>query len=101
MSKRGKGQNCAYCRRIMEATGSAGKLAATKDHVVPKSKWAPIDRIYGSRLVWCCRQCNTIKGDMMPADWENFMAVNPQWWRLPLYQFGANAKALPPQAQPT
>lgn len=95
--KRGKGRSCAYCKRIMEATTSASKLAATRDHVVPKSKWTSADRIYGPRIVWCCRQCNLLKGHKMPVEWSQFMAENPEWWRQPKFQCGSLSRIPKPQ----
>src|SRR5215217_2372747 len=76
MSKQGKGQRCAYCRRIMEARGSPGQLAATKDHVIPV--WQG-----GNETVWACRRCNEMKGAMLPDEWSRFMAAHPEWWRHP------------------
>lgn len=87
-----KGTRCTYCDRKLDPPGSAGKLTATRDHVVPKSKWVPMDRIFGARLVWACRQCNSIKGDMMPQDWSAFMKANPNWWTYPNLQHGSNVR---------
>lgn len=79
MSKKGKGECCTYCRREMESIASRSKLAATKDHVIPKSKG-------GREKVWCCRQCNSIKGDMDPDQWQVFMDANPRWWLMEKYK---------------
>lgn len=81
MSKRGRGYQCTYCERRLEAVGSRSLVAATKDHVVPKSHG-------GQRTVWCCRQCNTLKGNMTPVEWSNFMRANPGWWKLPEFRYG-------------
>lgn len=75
MSRRGKGERCTYCDRVLEATGSRTRLEATRDHVVPKSRG-------GDRTVWACRLCNAIKGDMLPDEWAAFMADYPRWWLL-------------------
>jgi hypothetical protein len=75
MSKRGKGNPCHWCKRILEAVDSLSRLAATKDHIHPKSKG-------GKETVWACWACNHLKGDRLPAEWEAFMAANPQWWKL-------------------
>lgn len=88
-----KGACCNYCRRTLDAPSARGKLGATRDHVVPRSKWTPIDRIYGSQIVWACRQCNMLKRDMMPNEWSAFMRENPEWWRRPEWQYGSNVKA--------
>ncbi len=70
----GKGANCAYCHRVMESTRSFSKLAATRDHVHPKS-------LGGTYRIWCCRACNTIKADKTPAEWSVYMRENPEWWK--------------------
>ena len=75
VSKRGHGEICHWCKRPLEATGSHSTLAATKDHVHPKS-------LGGRVKVWCCVACNNLKGDMLPCEWEAFMATNPEWWKL-------------------
>lgn len=85
MSKYGKGFHCAYCTRRLEAKTSPTKLAATKDHVLPKSRGG---RGVMASTVWCCRQCNTLKGNMMPEEWSAFMRTNPRWWTYPQYQYG-------------
>ncbi len=82
-SPRGKGARCAYCERRLEAPTSPSKLAATRDHVVPRSAG-------GTEKVWCCRQCNSLKGDMMPDQWLAFRQSNPEWWRRPEYQVGVS-----------
>lgn len=66
----GHGLPCPYCERRM----IAGSLThPTKDHVVPKSKG-------GKLTVLACFQCNQIKSDMMPDQWEEFCRKNPMWW---------------------
>lgn len=42
----------------------------------------------GTRKVWCCRQCNTIKGGMSYEAWIFFMEENPEWWLRPEFQYG-------------
>jgi 5-methylcytosine-specific restriction endonuclease McrA len=74
-----KGANCAYCCRRMESTRSASRLAATRDHVQPKS-------LGGSYRIWCCRACNNIKADMTPNEWSLYMRQNPEWWKAPVRQ---------------
>ncbi len=76
---------CIYCKRPMLPTGTRAQLEATRDHIVPRSKARPKDRIYGG-IVWCCRQCNEIKSDMMPEDWIAFMASIPRWWEHPQFK---------------
>ena len=73
MSSDGKGETCWWCKRVLLAKTSRSALAATRDHVIPRSKG-------GSRTVWACHACNGLKGDMLPAAWGLFMAQNPGWW---------------------
>lgn len=74
MSKHGKGQRCAYCRRTLEAKGSRGWLAATRDHTTPS-------RNGGEHTVWCCRFCNMQKGGVQLHIWLHFIATTPDYWR--------------------
>lgn len=94
MNKRGKGELCAYCRRVLHSTMSQSKTAATRDHTIPLSRG-------GRHKVWCCRQCNTLKGNKSPDEWAAFMAAHPEWWRLPEFQVGTNhRRQTPPRAVP-
>lgn len=79
MSKRGYGEKCTYCKRVMESVLSRSRIAATRDHTVPRSKG-------GKETVWSCRQCNSIKGDMDPDDWAAFMDSFPRWWAEPAFR---------------
>jgi hypothetical protein len=58
------------------------RLYPTRDHVHPKSQGGQI-------TVICCRTCNNIKGDMLPAIWEAFMAAFPRWWTMSIVQLNA------------
>lgn len=59
---------CAYCHKTM--TLSLGRHnTATKDHIIPKSKFRISDEF---NLVAACNQCNTMKSDMPLA---SFMAI--------------------------
>ncbi len=78
MNKRGHGEKCTYCKRTLESVTSFSRVAATKDHVVPKSKG-------GRTTVWACRQCNALKKDMDPDDWQAFMESYPEWWKNSLF----------------
>jgi hypothetical protein len=51
------------------------KLNPTNDHVHPESKG-------GREIVVACIQCNMIKADMLPDQWEAFMVATPEWWKL-------------------
>lgn len=66
--------HCYWCKRQLEPSWSQGQCAFTKDHIVPQSeggkKWLP-----------CCRACNTMKADMSPERWREFMADFPRWWQ--------------------
>ncbi len=55
-------------------------LHPTKDHFFPKSSGPGKDR--PQNIVWSCRSCNQIKGNMHPAFWEVVMKVLPNWWEL-------------------
>ena len=66
---------CYWCRREMNKPTSPGGLAATKDHVLSKSRG-------GTLKVDACRACNQLKGDMLPTEWAAFMKANPKWWQL-------------------
>lgn len=79
MSKRGHGEKCTYCKRRLESVGSLSRVAATRDHVVPKSRG-------GREKVWACRQCNELKRDMLPNDWRAFMECYPEWWNNPMFK---------------
>ena len=71
------GKPCKYCNREMNARDA--RLQATRDHVLPVSR--------GGRVkVICCLTCNGIKADMLPNQWELFMAENPGWWKLSRYE---------------
>ncbi len=67
------GTPCPYCRRPMNRRDP--KLTPTREHEVPASKG-------GTVVIIACFQCNQIKGDMMPAVWQNFMTRCPAWWRM-------------------
>lgn len=69
------GYPCPYCERAMDRFGEPG-LAPTRDHVVPRSRG-------GTRKIVCCSRCNHVKRNLMPDEWEAFMAANPGWWLLP------------------
>jgi hypothetical protein len=63
----------------MADRSSASGLAVTRDHHHPKSKG-------GRKIVLACRTCNSIKGDMLPADWKAFMESFPAWWEHPEFR---------------
>lgn len=70
---------CTYCRRDLidpkrDKSGRRANLSTTRDHIMPKCKG-------GRRTVLCCRQCNSLKGDLAPELWAEFMAARPKWWR--------------------
>ena len=79
----GADQPCAYCERKMLPWTVTHP---TKDHTVPKSRG-------GLETVWACYQCNQLKADMMPAEWERVMRENPGWWAIP----GLGARIRPPR----
>lgn len=73
MGHRFKGERCHWCRRALEAPTSNGRLAATKDHVIPR-------RAGGRQIVLCCRFCNNLKGGVPLQVWLEFMVSTPLWW---------------------
>lgn len=68
------GLPCRWCGRPMKSTRAKGRLAATRDHVKPKSQG-------GIAVVWACRACNEVKRDMGLDEWQRFMERNPRWWK--------------------
>src|SRR4051812_19585709 len=67
------GAPCTYCKRPTEDRESLTGLAATRDHVTPRSKG-------GRTTVLACRLCNALKKDMALEDWKAFMESFPRWW---------------------
>lgn len=74
---------CTYCRRELEKPRSRARTALTRDHVMPQCAG-------GRRKVRCCRQCNSLKGDIHPSAWRWFTANHPDWWR----SFRTNAEVV-------
>lgn len=70
----GEGDPCGYCRRTM-VRGT--ETSPTRDHYLPRS-------LGGTAIVMACYACNQQKGDMLPTEWDAFMAANPEWWRRPI-----------------
>jgi HNH endonuclease len=66
------GKPCAYCKREMNVTNP--DLLPTQDHVEPRSRG-------GYLTVWACWICNHVKRDMTLAEWRDYMAQNPEWWK--------------------
>lgn len=58
------GHRCAYC----------GGVAATVDHVVPRSRGGDDTWL---NLVACCLRCNGVKGDRTPAEMGWRLLVRP------------------------
>lgn len=66
---------CYWCGRHMQPMGGPGSLAKTRDHVVAQSDG-------GNRVVFACRACNELKGNMPPEFWVEFRKHHPEWWKL-------------------
>lgn len=65
--------NCSYCKREMHNRRlSFDGLRKTRDHYVPLSKGG---KHVPENLKPACYRCNHLKGDMMPEQWELFMAL--------------------------
>ncbi|MHB8272701.1 HNH endonuclease [Bradyrhizobium sp.] len=82
--KEAHGKPCPYCQRQMDLRSF--HLEPTRDHVIPQSKG-------GRKTIICCRLCNSIKADMLPSQWEAYMAANPGWWLLTRAERRARARA--------
>lgn len=82
MKESGHGLPCTYCNRAMQTDVEVSHpLYATRDHFYPRSK----NNGNPNKKVWACYQCNQIKADRDPIQWERFMARNPRWWLLPMW----------------
>lgn len=74
--------NCAYCKREMKPRsalqfGRLSGLERTRDHYIPLSRGGKNSK---ENIKAACYQCNNLKGNMMPDEWERFMRDNPLWW---------------------
>jgi 5-methylcytosine-specific restriction enzyme A len=56
---------CHYCGQ----TYSPKEL--TMDHVIPIARGGKSEKY---NLVPCCKQCNTAKKQMLPSEWDDYMA---------------------------
>jgi 5-methylcytosine-specific restriction enzyme A len=56
---------CYYCRR------SVGPRALTMDHIVPLGRGGKSIR---GNVVPACKDCNTRKRSLVPAEWAEYMA---------------------------
>lgn len=68
-------ETCHWCGRQLEAPSARSSVAKTLDRVVPAS-------MGGKATVPCCRACNHVKADLLPADWNAWRAQHPEWWRI-------------------
>jgi HNH endonuclease len=75
LAERHHGKPCGYCQRPMDQNSDL--LSATRDHTVPRCRGG-----HKSAKVICCRKCNGLKADMLPAEWDAYMLANPKWWLL-------------------
>lgn len=66
---------CHWCDRDLLPFGHNGSRGASWDHIIPKSQG-------GRTTVLCCRACNGIKSNMLPAEWASYRENNPGWWVL-------------------
>jgi 5-methylcytosine-specific restriction enzyme A len=57
---------CHYCKKIFPPKD------LTMDHVIPLARGGRSEKI---NLVPCCKVCNTKKKQMIPAEWEAYMAA--------------------------
>ncbi len=66
---------CYWCGRHMTPMGGPGVLAKTRDHVIAQADG-------GNRIVFACKACNELKGNMPPELWVEFRKHHPEWWKL-------------------
>lgn len=67
----GKGMmRCCYCRCPVTLDGSNDQMSATVDHVVPRSRGGSNHKT-NKRIA--CKRCNNEKGDMLPAEYREFL----------------------------
>ncbi len=85
LAERHHGRPCGYCQRPMDK--NSFHLSASRDHTVPRSKGGR-----KSPQIICCRYCNSLKRDMMPAEWDAYMLANPSWWTLTKAERRARAR---------
>lgn len=93
---------CAYCRRKTEMPsllpGKHHDLIATVEHIVPLCRGG---NMRGDNITLACAACNSMKADMTPHQWAEFMMANPQWWqRSKLRRVRSTAPVRPPLALP-
>jgi len=67
------GKDCPYCFRQMDIYSL--RLLPTRDHIVPRIKG-------GRETVVCCKFCNSLKGHMMPDEWDAFRAAFQGYWKF-------------------
>ena len=56
---------CHYCK------GLFSPKELTMDHVIPIARGGRSEKF---NLVPCCKMCNTKKRQMLPAEWDEYMA---------------------------
>jgi hypothetical protein len=70
--------NCSYCKREMHKRLLCfDGLLKTRDHYIPLSRGGSNAK---ENIRLACYRCNSIKGNMMPDEWEQYMLDNPLWW---------------------
>lgn len=70
-----EGFPCHYCGRLMDRDDY--DLHPTKDHLNTKAEGG---KARDRKVVWCCRACNSVRGDMALWQWRIFMDHNPEWY---------------------
>lgn len=89
---------CAYCRRRTEMPsqlpGKHHDLVATVEHIVPLSRGGAMR---GDNITLACAGCNSMKANMTPHQWAEYMMDNPQWW---LRSKLRRVRVTSPQSQP-
>jgi len=56
---------CHYCSRHFPPK------SLTMDHLIPLTRGGRSEK---SNLVPCCKECNKAKGNLLPTEWEEYLA---------------------------
>lgn len=55
---------CHYCRKVFPPA------ELTMDHIIPLSRGGKTEKY---NVIACCKDCNTKKRKLLPAEWEDYM----------------------------
>ncbi|MCP3941246.1 MAG: HNH endonuclease [Desulfobacteraceae bacterium] len=57
---------CHYCKGVFLPA------QLTMDHIIPVGRGGRSEKF---NLVPCCKECNTQKSNLLPSEWDEYMAV--------------------------